>query len=636
MFKTHQRRKMRRTKAKAVTTLCIVALSALASSATFKWTPNATSAARTPRESISNIVPRTALHYRHRPFSTMSRIAHTQRQRRIAIKVNFQIVLRSRDPGGLESIVRQTSTPGSHEYLHFLSAQRFAADFGASPLIIGHVERVLERAHITPSSLWRNRLVIAAVGSTQALGRLFKISFFRVRVGSRGFFEEATRLPTIPLTLRSSVVGTMGLFPNGSTPLTQGRQARASAKRTAALVRLHSLTVRVSSPLAACRSAQAQAQSLGSYLPAQIARLYGLTALYVKGGSGRGVTIALPEFTSPTATRGSSAFQRDLARFQRCFHASGAVTFTKVQGGSGNTSSVNLEEAALDAETLSALSPRARLDIYSATQGNSDEMYFQMVNDDRAALIVSSWGSCEQLTASIDVHVERLALLEAAAQGQSFIAAAGDDGSEDCWSSHQQSELAIDDPGSQPYATDVGGVQYNSTLSLSSTIAPRVWNDPSYSGGSGGGTSILWNRPSYQSPVATVDPEAVSSCSRPGKSCRLAPDISMLAEGFLIDTPTYGWDVLGGTSGSAPVFGAGIADLESLVHHRLGLLNPLLYTLGSTHPQVFTDVTLGSNDYHHRHHGLFHARLGYDVASGLGTVNFATLLRYLPHSLGGR
>jgi kumamolisin len=306
------------------------------------------------------------------------------------------------------------------------------------------------------------------------------------------------------------------------------------------------------------------------------------------------------------------------------------VTYTKVEGGSGNTAAANLEEASLDAETLNALAPHAALDIYSATQGNSDEMYFQMVDDDRASIIVSSWGSCEQLTAPIDLHIEHLALLEAAAQGQSFITAAGDDGSEDCWSFQHRSELAVDDPGSQPYATAVGGVQYGSTLSLSPTIQPRVWNDPTYSGGSGGGTSVIWNRPIYQNTVAASDPNAVTYCVRAQRSCRLVPDVSMLAEGFLIDTPVYGWDVIGGTSGSAPVFGAGIADLESLVHHRLGLLDPLLYSLSSKGAGVFTDVTLGNNDYHHRHHGLFPARPGYDIASGLGTVNLWMLYRHMP------
>ena len=78
-------------------------------------------------------------------------------------------------------------------------------------------------------------------------------------------------------------------------------------------------------------------------------------------------------------------------------------------------------------------------------------------------------------------------LQEAAAQGQSFFVAAGDAGSSDCWTEqNKKEELAVDHPGSQPFATDVGGTQ------VADPIAPPVeylWNDGEEGGAGGGGFS---------------------------------------------------------------------------------------------------------------------------------------------------
>lgn len=542
-------------------------------------------------------------------------------------QVHFQVVLQPQSPKRLEAFDAGVSTPTSPSYRRFLSSRSFGRHFGASNSTLRVVRGYFRGFGLTPGKLWPGHLVIDVSGSVNQASQALNVSFYPDKIGNRGYFPQATATASLPPFIAKDVVGVIGIFPNGNTPL-GGNRIAPTPRLTNDMHRKQRVVPHLSSPglrgAQACPVARSQAANLGAYLPTQIARTYAMTSLYAKGDRGQGVTVAMPEFTDLlNSSPVPSPFQRDLTQFLRCFNIPGEVSFRPIDGGSANHTVANLEEAELDIETFLSLAPDAQVTLYTATQGNSDEMFLHMVADNKASIVVTSWGSCEAVTAGLDISVERLGLEEAAAQGQSVIAAAGDDGSADCWPEGRNGALAVDDPSSQPMVTSVGGVQYSSPLSTGSI--PSVWNDTTYSGGGGGGVSSLWGSPPFQHAVATNDPEAVANCRRPA-GCRLVPDVSMLAEGFLVKTPHYGWDVLGGTSGAAPVFAAGMALVEGKLHHRMGDLNPLLYYLYRHHKSIYTDVTRGNNDYHDRHHGLFHALVGYDVASGLGTVNFARVL----------
>ncbi len=64
-------------------------------------------------------------------------------------------------------------------------------------------------------------------------------------------------------------------------------------------------------------------------------------------------------------------------------------------------------------------------------------------------------------------------------------------------------------------------------------------------------------------------------------------------------------------------------------HHSLGLINPALYLMSALHLPGLVDVTSGNNTVTFTQGGIEHtvrgftARRGYDLASGLGTVNAA-------------
>ncbi len=542
--------------------------------------------------------------------------------------VNAYVVLASAHEAELKSFDRTVSTPGSLQYGHFLSTKEFAKKFGASRSTLRAVESYFRKFHMAYRGPWNDHLVLEVRGTINDAQEALRVTFHESKVGDLGEYPEADQLPSFPPWIANHIVAVVGIFPNGTIPAIRHP---ITEHRTYSLVRRVSSKGNVRSkneapsqnltpknlPTASCATAKVQASQQGAYLPSAIAQLYGMDPFYRRGDFGKGVVAAFPEFTQPTSP--NTSFTPSLEKYFSCFSIPrNAISYDEVSGGSGNHSINNLEEVSLDVENFLSLAPKAKVIVYSSTQANSDLMFMKMVSQNRAGLIVSSWGSCEDNTYAADLQAENLAFLEAAAQGQSVMSAAGDDGSADCWSSGHNTSLSVDDPASQPWVTGVGGVQYQGNLE---TAAPSVWNDPNYSGGSGGGVSAIWPMPSYQQPIYRNDPEAVNNCSNP-HGCRLVPDVSTLGEGFLVHTPAYGWDVIGGTSGSTPIFASGIALMESIDMHRLGFLNPLLYDLYQRDKKTFVDVTRGNNDYHHVNGGLFHAMVGYDVTSGLGTPIF--------------
>ncbi len=543
-------------------------------------------------------------------------------------RVHVYIVLASAHKGELESFDRAVSTPGSQRYQQFLSTRQFAKRFGATPSTLRAVERYFSSFHMSHGKPWSNHLVIEATGSIGNAQDALGVTFHESRVGDLGEYPEADQIPSFPPSIESRITAVVGVFPNGTIPafrhhITEQRTyslTRRKSPQATAVVREERVSQSSTSnslPTPSCATAKLQAFQQGAYLPNTIARLYGMDPFYRKGDLGKGIVAAFPEFTQPTSS--SLSFVSSLKKYFNCFSIPhNAISYKEVAGGSGNHSTNNLEEVSLDVENFLSLAPKAKVIVYSSTQANSDLMFMQMVSANQAGLIVSSWGSCEEDTYGPDLQAENLAFLEAAAQGQSVMSAAGDDGSTDCWSSGHNTSLAVDDPASQPWVTGVGGVQYQGNPE---TTAPTVWNDPNYSGGSGGGVSSIWPMPSYQQLIYRNDPEAVNNCSN-RRGCRLVPDVSTLGEAFLVHTPVYGWDVIGGTSGATPIFASGVALMESAYQHRLGFLNPLLYDLYQNNKRSFVDVTKGNNDYHHVSGGLFHAMVGYDVTSGLGTPVF--------------
>lgn len=90
-----------------------------------------------------------------------------------------------------------------------------------------------------------------------------------------------------------------------------------------------------------------------------------------------------------------------------------------------------------------------------------------------------------------------------------------------------------------------------------------------------------------------------------------------------------GWYPTCGTSEATPLFAGVVALADQFAGHPLGLINPALYALSAARAPGIVDITTGNNTVSyiqdHKRYTVtgFTAKRGYDLASGVGTVNVA-------------
>jgi hypothetical protein len=96
--------------------------------------------------------------------------------------------------------------------------------------------------------------------------------------------------------------------------------------------------------------------------------------------------------------------------------------------------------------------------------------------------------------------------------------------------------------------------------------------------------------------------------------------------------PFHGWIAGGGTSEATPEMAGIVAIADQYAGHRLGLINPALYLRPGHDAPGTADVTRGSNTVtFSQGNQLFtlpgyQARPGYDLVTGVGTVDAARLV----------
>ncbi len=480
------------------------------------------------------------------------------------------VALRPRNSAALHNYVSAVARMGSPVYHRYLTAATFAAEFAPSKATVRSVERALRASHLEVGHVNENRLIIPVRGSTSALEHAFhtRLLAYRERDGALGW--EASGAPRLARDVASLVSAIVGL---DNVLAAHSLSFSIHKDRPAASGDLPASPPAVAGAPSACSAAISQANAQGGWTEDQIAQAYGLNRLYAEGGLGSGQTIDLLEL---------EPYQRsDLATFDRCFFGTSHTAqvsalhvdgFNFVGPGSG--------EALLDVEVLSALAPKATIDVYETpnTSYGSIDAYDQMVSSDSANVISTSWGECEaaiQLAAPGTQQVENYLFEEAAAQGQTVFAAAGDTGSDDCAGTQFASTkaeppyLSVDDPASQPDVVAVGGTSLLSDVQPLGISAEHVWNDGASGGGGGGGISDSWPSPPWQAD------SGVPGISNP--TGKLVPDVSAAADeqhGITIymsgsgpdgqsSSYTENWQTIGGTSGAAPMWAAIVADIAS-------------------------------------------------------------------------
>jgi subtilase family serine protease len=395
-----------------------------------------------------------------------------------------------------------------------------------------------------------------------------------------------------------------------------------------------------------------KAYKVACFEPAQIQQAYNLPALYASGVTGKGATIVIVDsFGSPT-------IKHDLGVFDQAFGLAAPPSLKIIQPA-GKVSAYNPNnsdmvgwagETTLDVEYAHTIAPGANLLLVetpvSETEGTHGfpqiikaEEY--VLNHHLGDVISQSFSATEQTFPTprpASIQALRGAYELAAKDKVTVLTAAGDSGA---------AEVGLDEntyylhpvtswPDSDPLVTGIGGTQVHVNAKGQPTNQ-TVWND-TYSKATnefafgdagpnplagGGGKSIIFNRPAYQNGVRRVVGDQ-----------RGVPDISMsgACNGSVDTYGTFGgapagWSPACGTSEATPLFAGIVALAAQVAGHSLGVINPALYRLSAEHARGIVDITSGNNTvsfsqggHEHTVHG-FSAQPGYDLASGVGTVN---------------
>ena len=541
---------------------------------------------------------------------------------------------------GLERLATEVSTPGSPEYGHYESIPTLAQRFGASSAERSRVTGYLRRAGATAVKIDVTGLFADATLKVSAAHRLFGAQLGDFHSARAGLYMAPSSSVSIPAGLRSSVTGVVGL---DTEPVFGGSQEQRSTSAAwphrAAIAAPGRVTADDESGYLArtgTASGCAAATSQTGFTPNPSLTAYDYAPLQAAGIEGQGERVALIEIDGFRFS--------DLRAFANCFD----LATPEINGyGVGLKHPLSPGgESTLDLEVLDAAAPKLKaVDVYESKPSAVDvlrSLTAPLSNTGAKPDVISaSLGSCEPATletiGNSGLRSVEGALALASASGISVLASSGDDGSSACLDPNGKPlpGLAVSYPASSPFVTGVGGTNV-SLNAANQIISQEVWNDsPLVVAAGGGGTSGLFNRPSYQNGFVTG-------------SKREVPDVSMLADvapGYEIYCTAKGdcisgqetnpWTQVGGTSAAAPLLAGGLAlvdqQLRTTGHQDLGLANPLLYEIdhSSAAANVISDVTTNNNDLGDsiigRPFGCCTATPGYDEASGLGSVNLEGL-----------
>jgi subtilase family serine protease len=399
------------------------------------------------------------------------------------------------------------------------------------------------------------------------------------------------------------------------------------------------------------------------YQPAQIQRAYNLAPLFASGTDGRGETIVIVDcYGSPTLAHDLAVFDRTFGLpappSLRVIEPAGPVAPYKPNSNRAGWAG----ETELDVEYSHVMAPHANiLVVATPTVENEGQTGFPaiikaekyVVNHHLGGVISQSFSATEQSFANAGVlRSLRAAYVDAFHHHVSVLTASGDSGAADVgFDGFTYYTFPVTSwPDSDPLVTGVGGTQLHLN-SAGNRIAPdSVWNDsfsvatnrfiygdrgPNPLAG-GGGKSVVFGRPWYQNGVQSVvgGQRGVPDIAMSG-ACNGGVDMYQSFRG-----QPAGWYVTCGTSESTPLMAGVVALADQYAGHPLGLLNPALYAMSRAGAPGIVDVTSGNNSVAFPQGGKLHrvagfpALPGYDLASGVGTIDAARFVPELARAAG--
>ena len=568
----------------------------------------------------------------------------------------------------LRKLLDDQQDKGSPSYHKWLTPDQFGKQFGPADADIQAISLWLQSHGFQVSQVGKGRTVIEFSGSASQVQEAFHTSIHKYVVKGEQHWANAQD-QRIPAALAPAVAGVLTLHNFLKKP-----QLHLQEHPVAGEIVSEGKNRHVTFPP---QNGQPALNALG---PQDYATIYNINPAYNIGFNGTGTTIGV--------VGRSNLFNagEDVADFRNTAFSLCCGGFQIILNGPdpGDLGGGEEAEATLDSTWSGAVAPGATVDlVVSASTNTTDgtdlsELY--IIENNLADVMTESFGSCEFFATDAQLVGASKFAEQAAAQGISYFVSTGDNGAEGCddpSAPPAAGPVSVNFLASTAFNTAVGGTMFNengqnakywgSTPPISETalsyIPEDVWNESSptaglWSGSGGasagnigsGGTTPGVPKPSWQSAVTGI----------PNDFVRDLPDVSLTAAGhdpyllclggscFPVNNQLFIYFV-SGTSASTPSFAGIMAlvdqqmiNLNPAQSRRQGQANYVLYPLAALEnlsqcnassttalPNancVFNDTTVGNNVVPGETGLLYHAGVGYDLATGLGSVNVANLL----------
>ena len=549
----------------------------------------------------------------------------------------------------LGTLIEKLHDPASPVFHQWLTPTEFGQRFGASSADIEAIVQWLQFHGFRVDNVANSKLAIAFSGTASQVETAFHTAIWRISVNGEEHWANIND-PSIPQAIAPVVAGISTLHDfRAKSHLVSRNQTAAYQPQPGANL-----------------SGGQHGLSPGDY-----AIIYNIKPLYQTGINGSGVTIAVV---------GRSNFNvQDVIDFRSLFGLAANPPQIVLNGPDpGDLGGGEELEAVLDASWSGATAPAATIKFVLSQSTNTtdgvDLSSQYIIDHNLAAVMTESFGSCEANYTQAQATMINASAQQAVAQGITYLVSTGDSGSAGC-----------DDPGSEtvatgplsvnmlaasPYVLAVGGTEFNDVnasstywagqngtgiVSALSYIPENVWNESCAASATctnpgiwaaGGGASGFFSKPSWQTGVAGI----------PADGSRDIPDVSMTAAAgrdpylVCIGGSCHGGrqvGLVGGTSAATPSMAGVIALVNQKLQGRQGQANYVLYRLAAQQQVsqcngsftgglpasscIFNDVTSGNNDVPGETgfgtaHPSYNSGAGYDLATGLGSVNATNLV----------
>lgn len=582
-------------------------------------------------------------------------LGHADRSRMLeGISISFHPS--SAQQKDLDQFIADLGNPASPNYHKYLTPAQFADRFGMTRGDIARIVGWLRSEGFTNVSVDNSRNQVSFDGTIAQVESVFALDMHNYLVNGEVHLANANN-PSVPAALKDAVIGMGHLNDFAPKP-----RVKARPHLTSYQTGNHFLS------------------------PGDYATIYDIQPLYTANITGSTQTIAIVGQSTVSPT--------DLNNFRSAAGlAASTVTMTLV-GGTQARCAGDEGESDLDLEWSGGVAKSAKIVFLYAGLGAGDtcaarfnsvwNALHSAVQNKIAPFISTSYGYCEAGLGQTQTNIYRGWAEQAVTQGQTIVAASGDQGAADCESNTSTTAttgFAVDVPASIPEVTGAGGNEFtgdaagtvsgtkpNTTAAATSYwgasgtgsdaissalsyIPEEAWNDTAASiaagfgfAASGGGASGFYTKPSWQTGTGV-----------PADGWRDVPDISIDAspdhDGYLVcseDAPngtivatcTSGFrdssgsfDLVGGTSAAAPTFSASLALVNEYLGNvpptGLAPINPTLYQVPGNNPEPFHDITSGTNNVPCTTGSPnctggtlgFSAGVGYDQVTGLGSLD---------------